>query len=90
MKLPPATQVLHVPGEGTMLAREGLRAELLGRLIQSHRETNDPERILKRNRGTLVTRVAVDLAAHDREGPAWKEVVVKEVPIPWRRRLHWP
>jgi len=89
MKLPPATQVLHVPGEGTMLAREGLRSELIARLIQTHRETRDPERILKRNRGTLVTRVRVDLAAHDREHAAWTEVVVKEVPIPWRRRFHY-
>jgi tRNA A-37 threonylcarbamoyl transferase component Bud32 len=67
-----------------------LRAEELSWILKAHRETRDPARILKQNLGTLVTRVPLSRSsssAEQRPGALPGEVVVKETPAPWRRRV---
>ena len=71
-----------VPGLGVFAARAGVGAAAIASLIESHRLEADPTRILKRNRGTVVTRVSSSLPG------AAGEWVVKETPIPWRRRVY--
>jgi hypothetical protein len=71
-----------VPGRGVFAARPGVGAGAIASLLESHRLEADPARVLKRNRGTVVTRVSSSLPG------APGEWVVKETPIPWRRRLY--
>jgi len=71
-----------VPDLGTFVARAGVGPVAIAALIEIHRRETDPSRVLKRNRGTVVTRVSSSLPG------AAGEWVVKETPIPWRRRIY--
>jgi tRNA A-37 threonylcarbamoyl transferase component Bud32 len=76
--------VFRLEEEGTFLARPPLDALVLSDVLRRHREAA-PSSVLKRNRGTVVTRVRIA-----ETGPtlvSGLDVVVKEVRLPWRWRL---
>lgn len=73
---------LRLPGKGLFLAAPRVSAEVLDSLLEAHRGNVDPARVLKKNRGTLVTRVTSIAPG------AAGEWVVKEAPLPWRRRIY--
>jgi tRNA A-37 threonylcarbamoyl transferase component Bud32 len=71
--------------EGTFLARPPVDAAALSDILRRHRSPPDPACVLKRNRGTVVTRVRI--AAAETASALAADVVVKEVELSWRRRL---
>ncbi len=83
----PPTKTLTVRGRGTFLAVEGLEPQHLECLLREHATHRGGERCLKLKYGTLVTKVPVSVADGLCELVRADDVVVKEVPIPWRRRL---
>jgi tRNA A-37 threonylcarbamoyl transferase component Bud32 len=77
----PGLREIRLAGGELFLAIDGLTAESLRRILDAHRENRDPSRCLKRNLGTVVTRVPCEGFSH--------ELVVKEVPVrPLRRLLY--
>jgi len=83
-------KTIDVEGEGRFLAADWLGRDALSLILKAHRETRDPARVLKRNLGTVVTRVPLfqppSSSAPERSSSRPNEVVVKETPTPWRRR----
>jgi hypothetical protein len=81
----PPPGVIRLEGEGTFLTLSSIDADALSEIIRRHRATADPACILKRNRGTIVTRVRI--AEGELGRSLALDVVVKDVEIPWRWRL---
>jgi tRNA A-37 threonylcarbamoyl transferase component Bud32 len=78
---------LSLEGEGTFLVEPGLDAGTLAAVLRRHRSAVEPASILKRNRGTLVTRVVLPAPEAGPSFPAGLDAVVKAVDLPWRWRL---
>ncbi|MBI4600633.1 MAG: hypothetical protein HY721_01605 [Planctomycetes bacterium] len=89
MMRPAGTRIVRIAGEGSFIAAEGLDAAALARIVEAHRANRDPSMTLKRNLGTLVTRVRAAGAGLEPGGAIPPELVVKEAPVPWRRRLYY-
>lgn len=79
-------QRIVVPGEGVVLAAPGVDAAWVAAALAVHRSTLDPERVLKKNLGTLVTRVDARLLPAPGPGVTG-DIVVKEAPR--RRARPW-
>lgn len=79
--------VIRLEGEGTFLARPPVDAETLSDVLRRHRAAADPTSVLKRNRGTVVTRVRIALNESGSLRAPGLDVVVKQVALPWRWRI---
>jgi tRNA A-37 threonylcarbamoyl transferase component Bud32 len=85
-----AAERLHridLPAEGSFLAREDVSAEILLAALRAHRDNRPPSVRLKANLGRVVSRVQIEPARDAAGARAPSQLVVKEVPLPWRRRL---
>lgn len=79
---------LNLAGRGSFLSTSRLDREALREVIRAHRDNKEPERCLKRNRGTLVTVVHAPARGCGPEAAVPVELVVKEVPLPLIRRVY--
>jgi tRNA A-37 threonylcarbamoyl transferase component Bud32 len=86
---PPGPRRIRLAKEGWFLAVPSLDAAAVSKILEAHRETRDPARILKRNLGTIVSRVRLEGGALPAAGGVPAELVVKEVPVRGPRRLFY-
>ena len=70
----------NLPGEGQVMALEGLGPEWVAAALQAHRENTDASRTLKSNLGTLVTQISTSDLPVPRLTGVPSQIVVKEVP----------
>ncbi len=85
-RTPTRLREVTLPEEGVFLAVEGVSAEALAGILRAHRENRDPARSLKRNLGTVVTRVTLERGTGAEASGIPVDLVVKEVPVRLLRR----
>ena len=84
---PTPTRRVHLPARGTFVVLAPLTGESLEAALRAHQNNRGTAACLKWKYDTLVTRIPVESCPGSEALVSSGEIVVKEVPLPWRRKV---